>query len=280
MKYVSFEYEDGDRSYGTVHDNTILDAGAQLKGVYPDLRSVIEAGAIKELAGLGSKLDFDSVKLLPPIPYPDKILCIGLNYLDHIEEVGVAVPEYPAVFTRYPSSLVGHDAPLVRPKASKAYDFEGELAVVIGKTGRHIPKENAFDHVIGYTCFNDGSLRDFQVHTNQFWPGKSFQSSGSMGPWLISRDEVGEITKQTLTTRINGNVEQEAGIDSLTFGIGELIAYISTVIELLPGDVIATGTPGGVGGFRSPPLHLIPGMKVDVEVTGVGTLTNVVIDEI
>ncbi|WP_296075915.1 fumarylacetoacetate hydrolase family protein [uncultured Agrobacterium sp.] len=280
MKYVSFEYEDGDRSYGTVHDNTILDAGAQLKGVYPDLRSVIEAGAIKELAGLGSKLVFDSVKLLPPIPYPDKILCIGLNYLDHIEEVGVAVPEYPAVFTRYPSSLVGHDAPLVRPKASKAYDFEGELAVVIGKTGRHIPKENAFDHVIGYTCFNDGSLRDFQVHTNQFWPGKSFQSSGSMGPWLISRDEVGEITKQTLTTRINGNVEQEAGIDSLTFGIGELIAYISTVIELLPGDVIATGTPGGVGGFRSPPLHLIPGMKVDVEVTGVGTLTNVVIDEI
>lgn len=280
MKYVSFEYEDGDRSYGTVHDNTILDAGAQLKGVYPDLRSVIEMGVVNKLAGLGPKLDFDRIKLLPPIPNPDKILCVGLNYLDHIEEVGVTVPEYPAVFTRYPSSLVGHDAALVRPKASKAYDFEGELAVVIGKKGRHIAKEKALDHIIGYTCFNDGSLRDFQVHTSQFWPGKSFQSSGSMGPWLISRDEVGEITKQTLTTRINGNVEQKARIDSLTFGMEDLIAYISTVVELLPGDIIATGTPGGVGGFRSPPLHLVPGMRVDVEITGVGTLTNIVIDEI
>ncbi|WP_421405590.1 fumarylacetoacetate hydrolase family protein [Agrobacterium fabrum] len=279
MKYVSFEYSDGRRSYGTVKGDRILDAGTLLREKYPELRSVLSAGALPKLEGVGPALDFSSVKLLPPVPSPDKILCIGLNYLDHIEEVGAATPKYPSVFTRYPSSLVGHGTPLVRPKASKDFDFEGELAVVIGKKGRHISKTDAFDHVAGYTCFNDASLRDFQVHTTQFWPGKNFQSSGSMGPWLVTCDEVGSITTQILTTRINGNVEQSARIDSLTFGIDALIAYISSVIELLPGDVIATGTPGGVGGFRNPPLHLVPGMEVKIEITGVGTLTNSVVDE-
>lgn len=280
MKYVSFEYSDGGRSYGTVEGDSILDAGMLLREKYPELRSVLSASALPELEGVGPALDFSSVKLLPPIPSPDKILCIGLNYLDHIEEVGAATPKYPSVFTRYPSSLVGHGTPLVRPKASKDFDFEGELAVVIGKKGRHISKADAFDHVAGYTCFNDASLRDFQVHTTQFWPGKNFQSSGSIGPWLVTCDEVGSITTQILTTRISGNVEQSARIDSLTFGIDALIAYVSSVIELLPGDVIATGTPGGVGGFRNPPLHLVPGMEVEIEITGVGTLTNGIVDEI
>ncbi|WP_407495747.1 fumarylacetoacetate hydrolase family protein [Pseudooceanicola sp. MF1-13] len=279
MRLVSFLRPDGTASYGTTDGETIHDAGAELSGTYADLRAVMDAGAVSDLEGKGAKLALGDVTLLPPVPNPDKILCIGLNYMSHIKETGRDKPEYPSIFTRYPSSLVGHGTPLVRPKASANFDYEGELAVIIGKKCRHVSEGNALDYVAGYTCFNDGSIRDYQVHTSQFWPGKSFEASGSMGPWIVTSDEVGDVTKETLTTRINGNVEQQSGIDDLAITIPEMIAYASTVITLLPGDVIATGTPGGVGRFRKPQLYLEPGMTADIEITGIGTLSNGVVDE-
>lgn len=279
MRLISFLYPNGTASYGTTDGTIINDAGADLSGQYADLRAVFAADAVAELAGKGPQIAFESVTLLPPVPNPDKILCIGLNYMSHIKETGREKPKYPSIFTRYPSSLVGHGVPLVRPKASTAFDYEGELAVVIGKGGRHISQADAWDHIAGYSCFNDGSIRDFQVHTSQFWPGKSFEASGSMGPWIVTPDEVGDITAQTLVTRIEGNVEQQAGIDDLAISIPEMIAYASTVINLLPGDVIATGTPGGVGRFREPQLYLKPGMQAEVEISGIGILKNGIVDE-
>lgn len=279
MRLVSFITPSGTASYGTVVGSDVLDAGAVLGAQYADLRQVIAADAVAGLAGVGTALPLADVTLLPPVPSPEKILCVGLNYLSHIAETGRDRPRHPSIFTRYPSSLVGHGTPLVRPKVSKDFDYEGELAVIIGKAGRHIPAEAAFDHVAGYSCMNEGSIRDYQIHTTQFWPGKSFEASGSIGPWIVTADDVEDITAQTLTTRVDGVVVQQAGLDDLAFSIPEMIAYISSVLTLQPGDVIATGTPGGVGKFRKPQLYLAPGMQVEVEITGIGTLGNGVVDE-
>lgn len=279
MRLVSFITPSGTASYGTVAGSDVLDAGAVLGAQYADLRQVIAADAVPGLAGVGTALPLADVTLLPPVPSPEKILCVGLNYLSHIAETGRDRPRHPSIFTRYPSSLVGHGTPLVRPKVSKDFDYEGELAVIIGKAGRHIPAEAAFDHVAGYTCVNEGSIRDYQIHTTQFWPGKSFEASGSIGPWIVTADELEDITAQTLTTRVDGVVVQQAGLDDLAISIPEMIAYISSVLTLQPGDVIATGTPGGVGKFRKPQLYLAPGMQVEVEITGIGTLGNGVVDE-
>ena len=279
MRLVSFMRKDGTRSFGTEEGGTIHDAGKILTHRHPDLRSVLDADALDELKGTGDPVPMEEVRLLPPVPNPDKILCIGLNYLPHILESGRAKPEYPSIFTRYPSSLVGHGAPIERPRASREFDYEGELAVVIGKAGRHIPEADAWDHILGYSCFNEGSVRDYQNHTTQFWPGKSFERSGSMGPWIVTSDEVGDIMAQTLTTVVNGNREQHTPISDLAITIPEIIAYASTVLTLKPGDIIATGTPGGVGRYRKPQLFLEPGMSVEVEITGVGKLVNGVIDE-
>lgn len=279
MRLISFLRSDGTASYGTTDGTRLWDAGAELSGTYADLRAVLTADATGELDGVGAEMSLQDVTLLPPITNPDKILCIGLNYTAHIKETGREKPNYPTIFVRHPSSLVGHGSPLVRPKASVDFDYEGELAVVIGKSGRHISKADAMSHIAGFSCFNDGTIRDFQSHTTQFWPGKSFESSGAMGPWLVTADEVGDITTKALTTRVNGNVEQSSTISDLAFTIPDLIAYASTVATLLPGDVIATGTPGGVGKFRQPQLYLAPGMSVEIEVEDVGTLSNGVVDE-
>lgn len=279
MRLVSFITPSGQPSYGTVEGSDVLDAGAVLGDRYADLRQVLAADAVAALAGVGPRLSLAEVTLVPPLPNPEKILCVGLNYLSHIAETGRERPKYPSIFTRYPSSFVGHATPLVRPKASKDFDYEGELALIIGKPGRHIPAERAFDHVAGYSCMNEGSIRDYQIHTTQFWPGKSFEASGSFGPWIVTADALADVTAQTLTTRVDGEVVQQAGLDDLAISIPEMIAYISTVVTLQPGDVIATGTPGGVGKFRQPQLYLAPGMQVEVEITGVGTLSNGVVDE-
>lgn len=279
MKLVSFLRPDGSASYGTSDGAVVYDAGAEMGAGFPDLKSVLRAGAVARLSGVGAALPLAAVTLLPPVPNPDKILCIGLNYLPHILESGRPHPTHPSIFTRYPESLVGHGQPLVRPRASREFDYEGELAVVIGKAGRHIPEGQAAAHVLGYSILNEGSVRDYQNHTTQFWPGKSFERSGSMGPWIVTADEVGDITAQHLTTRVNGNVEQHTPISDLAIGIAAIIAYASTVITLQPGDVIATGTPGGVGRYRKPQLFLEPGMAVEVEITGIGTLSNGIVDE-
>jgi len=278
MKIASFIY-DGRSSYGVVSGDTVSDAGAVLGQCYSDLRSVLESSdGLAELAALRDApvLSVKQVQWLPVIPNPDKVLCVGLNYLKHIVETGREVPKHPTLFTRFASAQVGHDQPLIQPKASTAFDFEGELAIVIGKAGRHISKENALQHVAGYSLFNDGSIRDWQRHTLQFTAGKNFVGSGSFGPWLVTKEEITDINSLVLETRLNGEVVQREGLDDLLFNIPELIEYISTFTELLPGDVIATGTPGGVGAFRTPPLWMKPGDVVEVEVEGIGTLKNTV----
>lgn len=281
MRVCSYIMPNGTRSYGIADGETLIDAGEALRGHYADLRAVIAAGALAELgkdAG-GERLAVSDVTLLSPIPNPDKILCIGLNYMTHIKETGREAPKKPSIFTRYPSSVVGHDVDLVRPKVSDWFDFEGELAVVIGKPGRAISAANAHAHVAGYSCFNDGSIRDFQRHTTQFWAGKNFDRSGSMGPWLVTADAFGDPAAQSMETRLNGEVMQSTPISDLAFDVPALIEYISTVTELLPGDIIATGTPSGVGLFREPKLFMKAGDRVEVEISGIGTLANSIVDE-
>ena len=281
MRVCSYLMPDGTGSYGVADGDAVIDAGAKLRATYADLRAVLAAGALAELGGNagGQRVALSDVTLLSPVPNPDKILCIGLNYMTHIKETGREAPKSPSIFTRYPSSVVGHEIDLVRPTASDWFDFEGELAVVIGKRGRAIPASNAYDHVAGYSCFNDGSIRDFQRHTTQFWAGKNFDRSGSMGPWLVTADEFGDPAAQSMTTRLNGEVMQSTPISDLAFDIPALIAYISTVTELLPGDIIATGTPSGVGLFREPKLFMKAGDRIEVEISGIGTLANSVVNE-
>ena len=182
-----------------------------------------------------------------------KILCVGVNYRPHIEEMGREIPDYPVVFVRFPGSQVGHGQAVIRPVASEKFDFEGELAIVIGKSARHVKRADGLDYIAGYCCFMDGSVRDWQKHTMQFTPGKNFAKSGSMGPWLVTRDEIPDPKSLALTTRVNGVLMQEGQVADLIFDIPALIEYCSTFTELLPGDVIATGTPGGVGAARTPP---------------------------
>lgn len=281
MKIASYILPNGQSSYGIVNGDTIADAGDALRARYPDLRALLADGAVDSLkAAGGDAVALDKVTLLPTIPNPDKIICIGLNYMGHIQETGKDKPAKPSIFTRYPASLVGHGAAMIRPKASDTFDFEGEFTVVIGKAGRHIPADRALDHVAGYTCLNDGSIREWQRHTTQFWAGKNFDRSGSMGPWLVTADEIPDPAAQTMETRLNGEVVQSTPISDLAFSIPELIEYLSTVIELLPGDVIATGTPSGVGAFRDPKLWMKPGDRIEVEISGIGVLSNPIEDEV
>lgn len=207
-----------------------------------------------------------------------KILCVGVNYRPHIEEMGREVPDYPVVFIRFSSSLVGPDEPVIRPRVSEQFDFEGELAVVIGKTARHVQRAHALEHVAGYCCFLDGSVRDWQRHTGQFTAGKNFDRSGAIGP-MVPVAEIPDPAALQLTTRVNGELMQQGRVSDLVFDIPSLIEYCSTFTELRSGDIIATGTPGGVGAARRPPVWLRDGDLVEVEIPGIGVLRNPVRDE-
>ncbi|MFO0627104.1 MAG: fumarylacetoacetate hydrolase family protein [Polyangiales bacterium] len=213
------------------------------------------------------------------IPAPEKVLCVGVNYVAHRQETGRAESAYPTLFTRFTNTLTPHGAPLVRPRASAQFDFEGEMAVVIGRRGRHIAREDALAHVGGYTCFNDATLRDWQRHTTQFTPGKNFVATAGVGPWITTADELPDPAQSEVSLTVNGAEMQRSTTDLLIFDVPALIAYISTFTELAPGDLIATGTPGGVGWKREPPVFLRAGDVVEVTVRGVGTLRNVVADE-
>jgi 2-keto-4-pentenoate hydratase/2-oxohepta-3-ene-1,7-dioic acid hydratase in catechol pathway len=278
MKLISYK-KDGKTGYGILKDDGVVDAASRLPD-HPDLASLLEdVSPLRKLADLPADLDSADVTPLPPIPNSRRIICVGLNYKSHIAETGNETPKYPILFPRYPSSLVGAEEPLIRPSVSERFDFEGELAVVIGRPGRHITAERALDHVAGYACFNDGSIRDFQKHTSQFMPGKNFDRSGSFGPWLVTPDEVGDVNALQLTTTLNGEVVQQTGIDDLLFGVEALIAYMSQIWELQPGDVIATGTTGGVGSMRQPQLWMKPGDRVEVVIDKLGTLSNPIAQE-
>jgi len=276
MKLVSF-IKDDVPSWGIWRDNVIIDFGSD---AFPTLKSALAHVAEATRDDLGHhSYDPAAVTLLAPVPDPGRILCVGLNYKSHIAETGREPPQFPMMFPRYPDSLVASGEAMIRPIASKKFDFEGELAFVIGKGGRHIELANALDHVAGYACFNDGSIRDWQRHTTQFMTGKTFWRSGAFGPWLVTPDEAGDIGALTLVTRLNGIEMQRAKLDDLLFGVPELIVYLSTIMPLEPGDVVATGTTGGVGLFRDPPLWMKPGDIVEIEIDRLGTLTNRIDDE-
>jgi 2-keto-4-pentenoate hydratase/2-oxohepta-3-ene-1,7-dioic acid hydratase in catechol pathway len=283
MKFLSFKIsESAAPTWGLIDGNDAVDLGAVLNARFPDLKSVIAAGALSEVAeqaGAARRYPVAGISWRPLIPNPDKILCIGLNYETHRKETGRGEVEHPTVFTRFASSQTGHLTDIIRPRVSQDLDFEGELAVIIGKPGRYIARADAFDHVAGYSLYNDGSVRDFQRHTHQFTPGKNFPFTGGFGPWLMTPDELGPLGALRLRTRINGQVVQQATIDQMIFDIPRQIEYCSTFTRLEPGDVIATGTPGGVGAKRTPPLWLKPGDKVEVELDRLGVLENGVADE-
>jgi 2-keto-4-pentenoate hydratase/2-oxohepta-3-ene-1,7-dioic acid hydratase in catechol pathway len=282
MRLISFE-RDGRPGVGVAVDGGIVDASARLGERYSSLRDILAAnalGALRPLANERADLPLDAIRFCPVIADPAaKILCVGVNYMPHIREMGREPPEYPVVFVRFVSSLVGHGEPLVRPLASTHYDFEGELAVVIGRRARRVRREDALDHVAGYSCFNDGSVRDFQRHGLQWTPGKNFPRSGSFGPWLVTADEQPDPSRFRLRTLLNGQVVQDESVGALCFDVPRLIEYCSSWTELEPGDVIVTGTPGGVGAGRTPPLWMKAGDTVEVEISGIGALRNSVRDE-
>lgn len=283
MKLVTFEVG-GTPGYGVVEGADIVDVSAIMMDRFPDLKSLLASGdPVAALSGVdlraAARHSLDSVTLKPVIPNPDKIICVGLNYEMHRQETGRDESQYPVLFTRFANSQMGHGEPLVRPRQSTKFDYEGELAIVIGKTGRHVPEAEAMSYVAGYSCYNDGSVRDWQRHTHQFTPGKNFPSTGGFGPWMVTADEIADPTTLELTTRLNGEVMQSATIDMMIFSIPRQIAYCSEFTELVPGDVIVTGTPGGVGARRDPPVFMKPGDVAEIEISGIGILRNPVVDE-
>jgi 2-keto-4-pentenoate hydratase/2-oxohepta-3-ene-1,7-dioic acid hydratase in catechol pathway len=274
MKLCSFIH-DGVPSYGLVTDAGIVDLGKRF--AEPTLRDFLAAGDLGRAAALaGEPADyaFDAVAHAPVIPNPDKIICVGLNYHAHIEETGREETPNPVLFARYAGSQIGHDAPLLKPLESDQFDYEGELAVIIGKQGRRISEADALEYVAGYACYNDASVRDWQKHTHQFMPGKTFADTGAFGPWMVTADEIPDPTALHLQTRLNGQVVQDTGVNLLVTSIPRLIAYCSTILPLLPGDVIVSGTPGGVGARRNPPLWMKDGDVCEVEISGIGVLSN------
>jgi 2-keto-4-pentenoate hydratase/2-oxohepta-3-ene-1,7-dioic acid hydratase in catechol pathway len=279
MKLLSYAAA-GKPGYGGFVSGGIVDLGRRTR--YPTLRAALAAGAIAELQAAATDVAADfklsDVTLLTPIPDAEKVICVGVNYKGHIFELGRKLPEQPSVFLRLHSSLVAHGMPLVRPKVSQDFDYEGELAAIIGKGGRHISEEAALDHVAGYTCFNDGSVRDYQMK-GSVSIGKNFTSTGSVGPWMVTADEIPDLARLTLETRLNGRQVQHTGLDDLIFGLPAIIAYISAAIPLAPGDVIATGTPEGVAMGRTPPVWMKSGDVVEVEISGIGRLRNPIVDE-
>jgi len=276
MRYVSYLTAEGP-SFGALTETGIVDL--QRLGFGPTLRAAIEAGQLGEaaaaVAGTAANFALDAVTLLPPVPDAPKILAVGSNYADHVAEMGRDIGPDPIFFSRFNQSVAAHGAPLIKPLVSDHLDYEGELALVIGRPARHVAVEDAMSYVAGYTCFNDGTIRDYQK--TSIVVGKNFEHTGAMGPWMVTPDELS--FPLTVETRINGERRQFAGTDTMVFDIPRLIAYASSFITLLPGDIIVTGTPSGVAARRTPPAWLVAGDVVEIEISGVGTLRNVVRNE-
>ena len=277
---------DGSTRYGAVVDGGIVDLSARFAKEYPTLREVIAADALPKLAEEAARHRpdhaLDAVTWLPPIPAPEKIICIGVNYPDRNAEYkdGQDAPKYPSMFMRTPRSFGGHGTPLVRPRASAQLDYEGELVLIIGKAGRHIPEKTALDHIAAITLCNEGTIRDWVRHAKfNVTQGKNFDSTGSLGPWIVPYTDEAQIADIRLTTRVNGETRQDDRTGRLIFGFRYLLNYLSTFTTLVPGDVIVTGTPTGAGARFDPPRYLVPGDVIEVEADGVGTLRNGVIDE-
>ena len=278
MKLLSFTAS-GEELFGIQNGDGVIALNDRIG--QPDLRTALAAGAMAKMREIArsTRPDFalDAIAFLPLIPQPGKILCAGVNYRAHAAEVGRELPKQPSMFIRFADTLVGHEGRLVRPSVSDNFDFEGELAFVIGKAGRHIKPEHALDHIAGYTIFVDGSVRDYQKFS--VTSGKNFPGTGPLGPWLVTADEIPDPSRLMLTTRLNGKQVQHATTDQLIYSIPQIIAFCSDFTALSPGDVIATGTPEGVGHSRKPPLWMKPGDVLEVEISQIGTLRAHVVDE-
>ncbi|WP_442595061.1 fumarylacetoacetate hydrolase family protein [Parapusillimonas sp. JC17] len=283
MKLLSFIHpQDGSSTWGVVvGESEVVEGKALTEGRFTSLREVLGSDFLHNMDPNALKqahtLALSALTLLPVIPDPGKILCVGLNYEEHRLETKRPPTGQPTIFLRVASSQIGHGQAIVVPEESEMVDYEGEIAIVIGKKGRHIQEEDAWTHIAGYAPYNDVSVRDWQNHTSQWTPGKNFDATGCFGPWLVTRDDVPDGADLTLTTRLNGAVMQQAGTSQLIFSIPRLIQYISQFATLEVGDVIVTGTPGGVGFKRTPPVYLKAGDRIEVEVEGVGVLANDVI---
>ncbi len=271
MRLVTFQAEAGSTPQAGIV------AGDQVIGLGKDMLSVIAAGTLPVLAG--PRYDRAAVKLLAPIPRPPKFICVGMNYRDHAREAGVEIPSVPTIFSKFSNVVIGPGAPIVLPKNSTRPDYEAEFAFVIGPGGRHIPAARALDHVFGYTIVNDVSARDHQTTTSQWLISKSFDTFAPMGPWIVTRDEIADPHALDLQLEIGGEILQHSNTRELVFGVPALIEYISSVVTLEPGDIVATGTPAGVGFARKPPRYLRPGDEVVIRIQGIGELRNPVIGE-
>jgi 2-keto-4-pentenoate hydratase/2-oxohepta-3-ene-1,7-dioic acid hydratase in catechol pathway len=279
MKIASFK-QAGGTAYGVVRDNSLIVASDKFRNRYPDLRNLLEAEALSELAadieGRDSSLSIDQLQLLPPVFNAQRTICVGINYPKRypLDDQPAPPPEHIILFGKLEGTLVGHGEALELPvgEAAETFDYEGEITLVIGKAGRHISAQQAFDHIAGYTVMNDGSVRGWQKHSVH--AGKNFANSGACGPWMVTADEISDVESMRLSTRLNGEIVQDTTVAEMIFSIPELIAYISHTIDLKPGDLIATGSPEGSGGSRQPQRFLRAGDTLDIEVSGVGVLHN------
>jgi 2-keto-4-pentenoate hydratase/2-oxohepta-3-ene-1,7-dioic acid hydratase in catechol pathway len=287
MKLMMFEKGRG-AGLGLVEGETVVDLAAADPALPKDLKGLIAAGpaalaSVKAAAGkapASAKLMLGTVRPALPIARPDKFICVGLNYALHAKEGGHPMPAYPSFFLRVPTSLTAAGAPVLRPKASIQLDYECELTIVIGKGGRHIPEAQALEHVFGYTLFNDVSVRDFQRKTSQWMPGKNFDSTGPLGPWVVTADELPPgASGLRITTRVNGETMQDSNTSDMIFSTARIVALLSEFMTLEPGDLIATGTPSGVAHARKPPAWMKAGDTVEVEVERIGVLSNPIVDE-
>ena len=288
MKLVSFLHA-GQTHYGAVKSGKVIDLSARIGGQYPDINSFIAHDGLQVAKSIvddcKGDYNFDDVDLLPVIPNPGKIFGVGLNYHDHVNEANKAIgnrkaPDRAMIFARWKESLTAHKKPIMRPRVSHMLDWEAELLVVIGKsTGRYVPRNKVFDYIFGYSCFNEACLRDYQRHSSQISPGKNFEQTGASGPWLVTADEIPNPMDLNIEMRLNGTVMQKANTSEMIHSIAATIEYITEWIRLEPGDMIATGTMGGVGFARTPPIFMKPGDIAEVEIEHIGILTNTIEDE-
>lgn len=286
MKLVSFETA-GETRFGLVNGDRVIDLSKRLP--HRDIVDFIAHGTLEQAidvtAGAEGEYRYDDIELLPVVPNPGKIFCIGLNYRDHVAEAdkklgGREVPKKPMVFARYPESLTGHRQPIRRPRASSQLDWEAELLVVIGKrVPRYTPVDKALSYVFGYSAMNEACLRDYQFHSRQLTPGKNFENTGSIGPWLVTADEIPDPQNLDISMKLNGEIMQSSNTRDMVFSVAELISYISDWLPLNPGDIIASGTMAGVGFAREPQIFMKPGDLAEVSISGIGTLVNHVEDE-
>ncbi len=280
MKLASFVTPAGKATYGLVEGDRVIDLGAD-RPQAPTLKAFLGTDEFKsgKVAAKGQDYALSAIKLLPVITDPGKIVCVGLNYGEHIKETGRSDSEFPVLFLRVATSQVAHDEPIMKTAHSDCLDYEGELALVIGQGGRNIKREDALKHIAGYSCYNDATIRDYQRHTHQYTPGKNFDKTGAFGPYLVSPDVITDRKTTTLITRLNGQEVQKAVLAQMIFSIEDIIEYVSRFTTLETGDVLVTGTPGGVGDRRKPPLYMKAGDVVEVEITGVGLLKNTIANE-